>query len=743
MRLSGRVLSTVAVLAALFSAACTTGGEEQTSSTEQDVAVTWTNVVGATATANNLVKTAAQGWNNSGASSVQSINSDGFAEFTTSETNRSKGAGLSVGDTNQDHKDIDFEVLLGNTGKVFIYEFGVLVGQFGTYVAGDVFRVEVVERTVRYYKNGGLLHTSDKVPLFPMVLDTALFHTGATITNAFISDFLFTNTSGVLEAGSSLIKTAADGDGNAGGRTVRTIKADTGFTEFTTAEANREKVVGLSNADPDAASTSIQFGIALRRTGAVEVIESGVVRGTFGTYAANDLFRVEIAAGNQVQYKRNGSVFFTSSGTPTFPVFFDAALVDQGATVTNVSIIDTFWTSVLGADPIGSSLFDISGSNGTFNTSGAVSIGSLASGDGFVEFTTRETNKSKALGLSNGNTNNDFTDIDFAILLGSASTLELRENGVKVGSTVGYVAGDVFRIEVTAGVVSYKKNGVTMFTSAKAPTFPLLVDTALRDTGATLLDVVFTQSAVSNVPRDPVSGYAVPVTQAEWNAVFAAAGVTPKTVSQSWTLQDASGNPAATIGAPLTASTGAAALDYQQAVAGWQRRSINFTDGGAEFMFQVKAVGPDPTIESVLSFVYAGVPTAPAGTRRLVTLTGSAGTEVLLGMTAAGQYRLVCAGAATVGTATATGIVRPVMVQYNRTASQFRAYSDQEIISGTFSTAITSSTKGYGMANGSGTAAGQQSLLAANFRGADAEWTEAEMRAVYNVLLPVGMTVPW
>jgi hypothetical protein len=26
---------------------------------------------------------------------------------------------------------------------------------------------------------------------------------------------------------------------------------------------------------------------------------------------------------------------------------------------------------------------------------------------------------------------------------------------------------------------------------------------------------------------------------------------------------------------------------------------------------------------------------------------------------------------------------------------------------------------------------------------ADGEWTEAEMRVVYNVLLPIGTTVPW
>ena len=53
------------------------------------------------------------------------------------------------------------------------------------------------------------------------------------------------------------------------------------------------------------------------------------------------------------------------------------------------------------------------------------------------------------------------------------------------------------------------------------------------------------------------------------------------------------------------------------------------------------------------------------------------------------------------------------------------------------------STRGFGTSNNAGSSGIQSTLLAAQFRGANAEWTEAEMRAVMNVLLPVGRTVPW
>jgi hypothetical protein len=44
----------------------------------------------------------------------------------------------------------------------------------------------------------------------------------------------------------------------------------------------------------------------------------------------------------------------------------------------------------------------------------------------------------------------------------------------------------VLRVAVVSGVVKYSKNGVVFYTSTKAPVYPLLVDSALYNTGATL-----------------------------------------------------------------------------------------------------------------------------------------------------------------------------------------------------------------------------------------------------------------
>jgi thermitase len=148
--------------------------------------VNWTNIVGVTPSGNNLSKPSGTGWD-TGASSIQAITSgDGYVEFTTSESNTYRMCGLSNGDSNQSYVDIDFAIYPAADGYVYIYQSGNYVGQFGTYGAGDRFRVLVESGVVKYYKNGILFYTSGVTPTYPLLVDTSLYSTGATIINAVI-----------------------------------------------------------------------------------------------------------------------------------------------------------------------------------------------------------------------------------------------------------------------------------------------------------------------------------------------------------------------------------------------------------------------------------------------------------------------------------------------------------------------------------------------------------------------------
>jgi len=106
------------------------------------------------------------------------------------------------------------------------------------------------------------------------------------------------------------------------------------------------------------------------------------------------------------------------------------------------------------------------------------------------------------LGLSNGDSGQSYTDIDFALYTYWDSTLHVYEAGAYIGYLGTYAAGDRLRVAVEGGQVKYLRNGVVVGVSSRAVTYPLLADAALYNTGASLTNVVMSgtgQSAGSAV----------------------------------------------------------------------------------------------------------------------------------------------------------------------------------------------------------------------------------------------------
>lgn len=149
----------------------------------------WQNEVavsdGATAGGASLAKTGSDGWGNAGASTTVGFAGDGYFEFSTSESTKRKMAGLSVGDADQQYWDIDHALYLDDAGALYVFESGTNRGAVGSYVANDVFRVQRVGTTVRYYKytSGALalLYTSGVSSSGTLLLDTSLYSNGATL----------------------------------------------------------------------------------------------------------------------------------------------------------------------------------------------------------------------------------------------------------------------------------------------------------------------------------------------------------------------------------------------------------------------------------------------------------------------------------------------------------------------------------------------------------------------------------
>jgi hypothetical protein len=123
------------------------------------------------------------------------------------------------------------------------------------------------------------------------------------------------------------------------------------------------------------------------------------------------------------------------------------------------------------------------------------------SSDGFVEFRVGELNTMWMAGLSHGDDDTTYADIDFGFRFNGAGSADVLENGIYAGGDTTYAAGDVFRISVANGRIQYSKNGQYLLESARTPQLPLLLDSSLLSVGATINDAV-----IAAAPPPPSTG---------------------------------------------------------------------------------------------------------------------------------------------------------------------------------------------------------------------------------------------
>lgn len=446
-----------------------------------DEAVAWMNVVGASVSGNSLTKTGSVTSWDTGASSTNVIRDGyGYVEFTMPDLTHRVMAGLGNGDSGVNYTDVDYGIHPAE-GIFHVYEAGVYRGQYGSYVAGDRFRVEVQHGVVRYRHNGVVFYTSTVAPKYPLRADISLFEPGTTINNVRIGHVAWAQEVGVAIAGSSLTKTGAAG-WTSGAISANTIEGGDGAMEFTATETNKTRVAGLSNGDSSQSWNDIDFGIEVRDDATIEVVEAGASRGTFGSYSAGDRFRVEVRDGT-VEYYRNGSSFYTSIGTPSYPLRVDTALYSASATLTDVSLTPLVWAGATGVTAADDNLTKTAADGWN---AGAAPTREFTSGDGFVEFAAIETNTRRTVGLKGSGAASSYADIDYAIDLGATGQLEVFELGVSRGQVGAYANGDRLRVEIQDGIVRYLKNGTLLYTSTVAPAYPLHAEAQLYTSGATV-----------------------------------------------------------------------------------------------------------------------------------------------------------------------------------------------------------------------------------------------------------------
>ena len=149
--------------------------------------VAWTNIVNLTVSGGSLQKTSGcDGCEDATAISQQELASgaSGYLEFTASETNTLRSAGLEQMGASVGYANMDFALHL-QSGTVEVREKGVYKADT-SFVSGDVFRIAVGAGVVNYYKDGTVFYTSSTPPSYPLQAAVSINSLGGTVSNAII-----------------------------------------------------------------------------------------------------------------------------------------------------------------------------------------------------------------------------------------------------------------------------------------------------------------------------------------------------------------------------------------------------------------------------------------------------------------------------------------------------------------------------------------------------------------------------
>jgi RHS repeat-associated protein len=142
-------------------------------------------------------------------------------------------------------------------------------------------------------------------------------------------------------SGNSIQKTNSNNwDGGAVSSSGQSITSGNGYVQAKVDSTQYNVMFGLSNGNSNQGYSDIDFAAHLQGGGALMVYEGGTYKGTFGTYAVNDIIKVAVESG-QVKYYKNGSLFYTSAGDVSYPLLMDSSIYEIGAWIKDALICST------------------------------------------------------------------------------------------------------------------------------------------------------------------------------------------------------------------------------------------------------------------------------------------------------------------------------------------------------------------------------------------------------------------
>ena len=173
-------------------------------------------------------------------------------------------------------------------------------------------------------------------------------------------------------------------------------------------------------------------------------------------------------------------------------------MLPAAALGTPVSPQHVIWADLVNASAVPGAVRKAGGCDGCAD-SGATSAQRITGGDGYVEWTVRDVRPLRFVGLTDETAGINPDRFAYAIRL-QTGRAEVREHGV-YRADVTFTRGDVFRIAVESGVLTYARNGAPFYRSRVAPSFPLVVSASLLGRDSSITNVV-----IALADRDDASG---------------------------------------------------------------------------------------------------------------------------------------------------------------------------------------------------------------------------------------------
>jgi hypothetical protein len=156
-----------------------------------DANVVWQDVEGCTVSGNQLTKTAATGWHNASARSTGEL-THGHLEYTIQNDTDYVMVGLADSDlrTHAERQSGLAHAIyrFPPSGLGLVWEYDDTPTDVGSISAGDVVRIQVdTDDKVRFYVNGTLKNTRDRLGSAPYRVGTVLYNNGAVVNQVKLS----------------------------------------------------------------------------------------------------------------------------------------------------------------------------------------------------------------------------------------------------------------------------------------------------------------------------------------------------------------------------------------------------------------------------------------------------------------------------------------------------------------------------------------------------------------------------